>query len=219
MWVVLDSVQYCDREWQNRSRITAFHGSSETFWLSVPVHRPHGQQTLIEDITVVDPIGTPSQVRRVLHHSFRGAPHWSCVERFLDKTSESLGDTSLSQLCVNTTATLLAEMNLKPNIIYSSTLPVTGKASTLLAAICRCVSADEYLADSGARAYLREADFGDVGVLWQEWAEPIPKWPGIDSWRDVSGLNYLCREGAAQFGRHMREGQFLPLRCCPETKQ
>ena len=55
IWVVLDSVQYCEREWQNRARLVALHGSNNSYWLSVPVHRPNGQETLIKDVTLVDP--------------------------------------------------------------------------------------------------------------------------------------------------------------------
>src|SRR5688500_306398 len=55
VWIVLDNVQYCPREWQNRARIVVAHGSSSSFWLTTPVSRSKGRDTLIQDVAVVDP--------------------------------------------------------------------------------------------------------------------------------------------------------------------
>jgi hypothetical protein len=207
-WVVLDSVQYCDREWQNRARIVAMHGKCRSYWLSVPVHQPDGQQTLIRDITIVDPDSTARLIRRTLLHSFRRAPYWNVIDRFLASVDSQLAAESLTQLCVDTTSELLRMAGREPKLVLASSLSVTGNASVLMAAICRNLHADVYLADSGARTYLQVEDFDGIDVLWQDWAEPQERWNGIDDWRNVSSVNYLCRVGPERFKDHTLESRF-----------
>jgi hypothetical protein len=163
-------------------------------------------------VTVVDPAFTSRLVGRSILQAWRRAPHWKSVEGILDVIGVALEHGSLTRLCVDTTSALLATVGVKPTIIYASSLPVTGKGSALMAAICAFLHADEYLADSGAKGYLREADFEGVEVLWQQWEEPIQRWPGIAEWRNVCALNYLCREGSEQVMTHINGGQFASER-------
>jgi hypothetical protein len=208
VWVVLDSVQYCDREWQNRASIVAAHGDCSSFWLSIPVRRPHGRTSTIEEITVVDSAHTATLVTNTFIHAFRQAPHWACIDQYLTTIRGFLGADHLSSLCVDTTCALLDTVGRKPEIIYSSSIPVVGKASGLMGAICKYLKADSYLADSGAHNYLSMADFPGISVLWQEWREPKERWPGIESWRNLSAVNYLCRDGNEGLAQCLINGVF-----------
>ena len=80
-----------------------------------------------------------------------------------------------------------------------------------MAAITRYLRGDVYLADSGARNYLRADDFRDIVVHWQDWREPLEEWPGVTQWRNISCLNYLCRFGPERFQAHVAGGEFSPL--------
>jgi hypothetical protein len=215
VWVVLDNVQYCEREWQNRARIIAAHGDSPSFWLSVPVRQPRGQLSRIDEVRIIDPTSTERLLTRTFGHALRRTPYWNCLDRYLTNVRQSLNTDTLTSLCVETTHALLDIAGKKPRTICSSSLPVTGKASALMAAICRYLDADTYLADSGAGSYLCAEDFVGITVLWQEWKEPVAKWPGIDSWRDLSVVNYLCREGDEEFKGHFMNGLFSLRRYVP----
>lgn len=208
IWVVLDSVQYCKREWQNRARLLALHGNNPSCWLSVPVHCPNGQQTLIKDVTLVDPNKSSRLIKRTLFHSFRRAPYWNVINDFIDKVPSQFVAENLTSLCWDTTSELLKLVGLQPKIVLSSNLPVIGKASALMATICKYINANIYLADSGARNYLQPVHFQDISVLWQDWVEPQEIWQGIDSWRNISCLNYLSRVGPEQFKKHITNGHF-----------
>jgi hypothetical protein len=70
------------------------------------------------------------------------------------------------------------------------------------------LNATIYLADSGARNYLQPAPLTGIDVLWQNWREPAEKWPGIDSWRNLSSINYLARAGPERFKQHLICGEF-----------
>lgn len=208
-WVVLDSVQFCAREWQNRARIVALHGSSQAHWLSVPVHRPQGRATLLRDVILVDPPATIRLVHSSLYHALRRAPQWTSLQSLLDVVATMRDCVSLTRFCTQTTLELLKTAGTTPQIIYSSTLPLSGKASQLMANICAHIGAGTYLADSGAMSYLNPDHFGTIPVLWQQWEPPAARWQGIPSWRNVSAINYLCREGPEEFRMHITGGCFV----------
>lgn len=208
IWCVLDSVQYCAREWQNRARIVPVHGNNESFWLSIPVHRPHGRATAIREVTVVEPHLIGPLMERTLRHAFHSAPHWSAIENFLSSVMSDLAADNITSLCVETTKALLHLAQREPKIILTSSLPVLGKASDLMGALCHYLNATTYLADSGARNYLQPVTFKDTEVIWQNWCEPTEVWPGISSWRNISSVNYLCRVGPEQFAKHVLSAEF-----------
>jgi hypothetical protein len=208
VWCVLDSVQYCAREWQNRACIVAVHGNNEPFWLSVPVQRPHGRSTLISEVAIIDPASTVPLIERTLLHAFHRAPHWAAINDLLSALSPLLTSDSLTRLCVDTTRALLRIANRQPTLVLASSLPVKGKASNLMSAICRHLKATTYLADSGSRNYLQEGHFTGIEVVWQNWCEPTEQWPGISLWRNMSSINYLCRVGPEQFAQHLVSGKF-----------
>ena len=208
IWCVLDSVQYCAREWQNRTRIVEAQGHNNTFWFSIPVHRPHGRYTPISEVTIVSPSSTPQLMQRTLLHAFRRTPYWAVIDNLLLNLEPSLSADSIGQLCVDITCLLLQIAGRQPTVLYASSFSVAGKASALMAAICGHLNATAYLADSGARNYLQPDPFNGIDVLWQNWHEPTEKWPGISKWRDISSLNYLARVGPKQFKRHILGGEF-----------
>lgn len=208
-WVVLDNVQYCEREWQNRTRIVTVHRNPTSFWLSIPVIQPHGRGSSISEIAVMSPTSTDPLVSSTCRHAFRRAPYWNAIDHYLAQVRSFFEDMSIVGLCVSTTCALLEGAGRKPNVIFASKLPVSGKASALMASICECVHADEYLADSGSLGYLHPPDFRHTAILWQDWREPPSAWPGITSWRNISCLNYMCREGVQAFSDHINSGSFL----------
>ena len=210
IWVVLDSVQYCQREWQNRARIIPIHNPASPFWLTIPVHRPNGQRTLIKDVILVDPPQTAQRIQRSLLHAFRRAPYWNSIENFLQNIDKIFTTDSLVDICVETTRLLLLIAGRQPTIVYSSLLPVTGKGSLLIASICRYLNTTIYLSDSGGRNYMVPGHYKGINVLWQHWREPADRWPGVTSWRNISSLNYLARVGPEQFAQHLLNGKFIP---------
>jgi len=210
VWCVLDSVQYCQREWQNRARIVTTHGNNKSFWLTIPVHRPHGLGTLISEVVIDKPDLIGLLVERTLRHAFARAPHWAAINDLLSAFKPLLATDNLTRLCVDTTCVLLRIANRQPTVLLTSSLPVTGKASNLMASLCRHLKATVYLADSGARNYLQPTGFAGIEVLWQNWHEPMELWPGISSWRNIAGINYLCRVGSEKFAKHILSGEFAP---------
>jgi hypothetical protein len=184
------------------------HGECHSQWLSVPVNRPGGRETLIKDVGLVEPGSTARMIKCTLLHAFRRAPYWNAVDRLLRSLDSRLLAKSLTELCVCSTLELLSIAGRRPETLLASRLPVEGNASSLIAEICKSLGAGEYLADSGARNYLKPEHFSGVDVLWQDWVEPQERSEGIDEWRNVSSVNYLCRFGPERFKKHLLEGRF-----------
>jgi hypothetical protein len=220
VWVVLDNVQYCSREWQNRTRLVSFHGISAEFWFTAPVKLLDGRRTLIKDVQVLDAGTLGQRLSLTMRHSFRSAPHWDELAEFLSDAARLLCVTSLTTLCVQTTLALLRMHNCEPEIRYASELRAGGCKSALQAAICHELGATAYIADTGASKYLREADFGTTEVLWHHWTEPSASWPGISSWRGLSSINFLAREGRRELQHHLHAAGTLDhVRCGLELSQ
>jgi len=205
LWVVLDSVQYCAREWQNRTRIAPVPDQSPSFWMTIPIHRANGRDTSIRDIRLVPTDNFSKKLEKVLQCSYRRAPFWKDVEFLSESLACCTWAGSLADTCVRTTLPFLSQARRTPEVLFSSEISVAGTGSKLIAAICRAVHATEYLADSGARAYLDVRDFGNIDVLWQHWVEPSIPAPRFELWRNLSPFSYLALAGWGGLSAHVSD--------------
>lgn len=210
VWCVLDSVQYCTREYQNRTTIIPTHGDNSPFYLSIPVSKSNerkSRDSKINEITITNPNYT-EYIEQTLSHAFRSAKYWDSIKNLIINFEAYPKSDRLTDLCVNITKYLLQIANKKPVLIYSSELPVEGKASELIANLCRYLEHNTYLTDSGSYNYLKSCHFEGIEVLWQNWIEPIEKGENINSWRNISCLNYLSRFGTELFSQHLLNAEF-----------
>lgn len=208
LWVIMDGVQYCKQEWQNRTKIVPFSDGQNEFWLTMPVRCPNGSESLIKDVSII-PDKYIHKKWRLLEIAFHKAPYWKQFEQMMNRFYPYFNKTNLTQLNISITIELLKTTGKVPQILYSSSLPVTGRKSRLVAAICEYVNADVYLCDSGGYRYLDLSEFSNTKVIWQKWQEPVSVWKNIGSWRDISSINYFVREGEAKFADHLLNGQFF----------
>jgi WbqC-like protein family len=206
-WVALDRVQYSQGDWQNRTRLVATNRQKNEFWLTLPVSRPNGRKTLISEAEVIELSKTVEQCRQSIRHAFRSSAHWSAVSDYWNEVEESITSNSLTGVVIPTMAVVLKRFASLPKIVLASELEVGGSKSTLMANICEVVGASEYLADSGALAYLRMDCFLKTKVIWQHWRPPEIAGDSIP-WRNVSFINFLARYGAAALRDHLTSGVF-----------
>src|SRR6266699_1992290 len=80
VWVVLDDVQYNNRDYQNRCRLASLSAPNEWQWLSLPVHRPSGRQTLIADVRLLEPHRSKYRTLHLLKHYYGQSLHWSSLQ-------------------------------------------------------------------------------------------------------------------------------------------
>jgi len=196
IWIVLDDVQYAQREFQNRTLIVPNHGAKAANWLTLPVSLPFGRETRIID-TQIDERTSLEKVEKALRHSYKATPEFQTIR---DDITQRLRQThrSLIDLDVASTLALLHVADIDIRIVRSSSFGLQGYSkSARLAALCKAVGATVYLSDSGGSRYLEEEPFYTLGIeiLWHVWKPPLThKLDGIGYYvRDGSALNLLAR--------------------------
>jgi len=199
VWIVLDDVQFAQREYQNRALIVPNHGTGAPHWLTLPVVLPYGRSTRIIDVGM-DADDCQRKLSHALTYSFMATAEFrserDAILRTLHQTHANLID-----LGVASTLALLQAAGVAPRIVRSSSLRLPQCArSSRLALLCAAVGADAYLSGSGGAQYMELECFERAGVevLWQEWRPPQGRAAqelGVHL-RDGSALNLLARSRA-----------------------
>jgi len=199
VWIVLDDVQFAQREYQNRALIVPNHGTGAPHWLSLPVTLPFGRSTRINDVAMDEGVCW-RKLEHALTYSFVATPefrpHRDALMRTLRQASANLID-----LGVASAMSLLQLAGVAPRVVRSSDLRLPDcTRSSRLALLCEAIGADAYLSGSGGAQYMEPESFERLGVkqLWQEWRAPqgpAAQEIGIHI-RDSSALNLLARSHA-----------------------
>jgi len=195
VWIVLDDVQYCRREYQNRTYIVPLRG--ENYWCSLPVKLCNGQNTKIKDVKFAFD-NSMSILQNTFKHSYKNDAEQKCIFDSILMQMENKSQSNFTEFIVESGISLLRIAGFSPQVIYSSTINNTpsGK-SERLAALCKTINADTYIADSGGVHYIEESVFEKyhINILWQVWAKPCQS--SVESIsgniRNGSGLNVLAR--------------------------
>lgn len=194
VWIVLDDVQYCQREFQNRALIVPLAG--EKYWCTVPVSLPQGRSTKIKDV-IFEKDNALKIVSDMLKYSFKGD---TVNKRIYYAIMESLQSCKggFSDFVVASVIALLKLSGVQPFVIKSSELndATIGKNEKLIS-LCKKVGGDTYISDSGGAHYIKETLFRDnnINLLWHIWEKPeVPSIKSMDMYiRDGAGINILGR--------------------------
>jgi WbqC-like protein family len=196
VWVVLDDVQFNARDYQHRARLAALGDPAAQRWLTVPVHRPHGRASRINELLLADPDTSRRRVAQLVHQYYRQGPHWRTTRDAVDEVIAAL---SLSDRLVDvaevSTRALLARLGWRGTVLRSSTLPASTERSERLADLTGAVGAGTYLCGRGGAKYLDERPFAarELTVRYP----PPPDLSGKDGMRSLSSLWALSVLGLA----------------------
>lgn len=204
-FVLLDSVEFDARSWQQRNRIKTPTGLQ---WLTVPVlTRGRRGQRIIE----VEIDGTRKFAERhtktirqyYARASFFDEHHPTMVEVF------ETGYECLAELNVDLLRWLCERFGIDTPVIRSSDLAARARRSNLLVAICREIGAHQYVSPQGSRDYL-EADgsFAEAGIelVYHEYIHPEYSQLWGDFISHASALDLLLNEGPRSL-QIMRSGR------------
>lgn len=189
IFVYLDTVQFSKNGLQNRNQIRTSHGAS---WLTIPVKQKLGQSIAQTEIA--------DQRCSMKHFKTLQAAYARTVgfERWRDELETLLARDykMLVDLSVSSTNWMLGKLGVTTQLVRASEMKgIEGEASTLVASICKALSADIYLTGTGALAYLDANDFAaircDVEVqTWQPF-EYTQAFSGDQFVADLSTLDLL----------------------------
>ena len=156
--VLLDTVQFDKRSWQQRNRIRTAKGLE---YVSVPVKSAGRFDQVIADVELADPaFGT--RLLRTIRANYARAPHFTPVMADLETALPGLIATGqLAALNEGLIRILASWLGIDTPIRRASAIDAGGKRGEHLALLCKAVGASEYLSTAGAEEYLRE-DAGHV---------------------------------------------------------
>lgn len=205
IWVIFDDVQFVAREWQNRTRLRFFTKPDQDFWFSIPVHRPNGQQSSINTVTICEAEKTNKIFSEVIRHAYRKSTYWAWIDSYLSEINR-IDTPNIADYCVNSTLIALSLLGIKKEIIHSSALKINGSKNDKLVNICSSLHANIYISGSGGLSYLNESLFRQhhIKVDIQRWVSPVTLSPwGSLSWRNYSFLDFVARCGPDMMKEHI----------------
>ena len=194
IWVVLDNVQFCQREYQNRTLIVP--KDKKAFWCTIPVHLPFGQSTKINQVEFATSDSVEKISRMLKYNLMNNNRKVYLCKKILGKMDYY--SNNFVDFTVASTTTLLDIAGIYPKVIYASQLgTIRTEKNERLVDLCKAVGGDIYIADSGGAKYINEDIFYDNGItlLWQTWETPQVKSALLlkDTIRNSSSINLLMR--------------------------
>lgn len=177
VWVVLDDVQFCRRDYQYRARLAHLEDPGVHQWLSLNVHLPSGRSTRIRDAVVIDAARCQRRVSGLLEQFYSRSEHWPRLSTTLAHVSDLIAETDrLHEIAELSTRVLLDALGWTGTVVRSSDLDARAERSTRLADLTRAVGADTYICGRGGARYLDPSGFDRLGLAVDYFGQP----PWID---------------------------------------
>ncbi len=172
LFIVLDSVQFAKRSWQQRNRIKTATGS---MWLTVPTLSKGKGRQFINEVEI--DLSRNHQVAHIasLENNYRKAPHFaeysSELFSLLDKEYRYLAEMNAELI-----GWFCEMLGITTSIQYASKMDTSGNKADLLAMLCAQVDATEYISASGSREYLEESDAFEkqgITIKYHDYEHPV----------------------------------------------
>ncbi|MDQ0381919.1 hypothetical protein FB470_005913 [Amycolatopsis thermophila] len=165
VWVVLDDVQFNARDYQHRARLAAPGDPESQRWLTLPVHRPRGRDSRIDELTLADPHGTHRTVSRLVRQYYGRCTHWGGTAGIVDEVLTALAlNERLAVVAEVSVRAMLVRLGWRGAVVRSSDLPSRDGRSERLADLTAAVGAGTYLCGRGGAKYLSEHPFLERGL-------------------------------------------------------
>ena len=173
VFILLDSVQFARRSWQQRNQIKTVNGAQ---WLSVPVQSKGKRSQPICEVKLDKSSRFSITHRRCIEMNYAKTPHFrqyaDTILPLLDNSSPLLAD-----LTIDLILKLKAQLDISTFVMRSSELDGSGLKAELLASLCVQVGATSYVSPPGSKSYLDESDiFENIGVPIQYYKFKHPEY-------------------------------------------
>jgi hypothetical protein len=192
--VLLDSVQFIKRGYQNRAQIKGDNGPQ---WLTVPVITKGRFHQLTRDVEIDESRSWRSVHLRTLQSVLAKAAHRDALLEFLHPLYVREELRNLTDFNTALIHGVVARLGITTRLAMASELDCPGSSSRLMLNLTKAVGGDTYLSGPSGRNYLDPEMFPAEGVTLQyhrfepfEYAQPLPPFvPGL------SCLDYLANVG------------------------
>lgn len=188
--VVLTDVQFTRRDYQHRCRLHQPHTPHDAQWLTLPVHLPHGRNSHINQVSIVDAKRTRKRVHQLIQQHYRRALYWRTVRDITATVTDLIDDDRpLMDISTASTSALLEALGWSGITMPSEQLRSRTGRSTRLADLTTAAGATHYLCGSGGARYLTEAPFHEQGITITYYQ--LPTQPAIP-WHHAKTGSILC---------------------------
>ncbi len=196
-FVILDNVQYKEREYVNRTKIKTKDG---WIWLTVPVTSSGKGRQRISDTSIDNSNGWRKKHCNSLRSWYSGAAYFENHFSFFEDTYTRKWD-KLQDLNIYITRYMLQELEIETPVYFESELEIRTTKTSRIIDICRKLKADVYLSGAGGRDYLEEEKFSEAGIKleYQDFAHPVYQQQYMKNGNDfspyMSCIDLLFNEG------------------------
>jgi WbqC-like protein family len=204
--VLLDSVQFIKRSYQNRAQIKGAGGPQ---WLTIPVISKGRYHQLTRDVEIDESRGWRSVHLRTLQSVLAKAPHRDAVLEFLQPIYAREELHNLTDFNTALLRGVVARLGIATRLVMASELDCPGSSSRLMLNLTKAVGGDTYLSGPTGRNYLEPEMFSAEGVKLRyhsfepfEYPQPFPPFvPGL------SCLDYLANVGFRPWSSERRSAR------------
>lgn len=163
--VLLDSVQYSRRSFQNRNIVFSETGSK---WITVPIIKSP-RETKINDIKINNKIEWQELHRDILTKLYSDNIYFDEINNLFKKVFENKWE-NLSDLNIYIIKKIIKYFNLNKKIFLSSELKLKNKKSDLILEICNFFKVNEYVTGLGSKSYLDQKRFieNNINIIYLE---------------------------------------------------
>lgn len=154
LFILLDSVQFARRSWQQRNQIKTANGP---LWLTVPVLSKGKRDQLISEVEIDRSRDFPQNHQKALELNYGKSSYF---DTFAPQLFSLLGTDNeyLADLTKGAIAWIRDALGITTQIRRSSEFEAVGAKAELLASLCDQVGATEYISPPGSKDYLDESD-------------------------------------------------------------
>jgi hypothetical protein len=154
VFIVLDSVQFSKRSWQQRNQIKTESGPK---WLTVPVISKGKRDQLITDVEIDYSGKFPNDHINLIKQNYKNTPFFDCYSEDVFKILKEKHQ-FLSSLTIDLVLLFRKILNINTEIRYSSEFTTTGSKGELLAELCDNFDIEKYISPIGSKVYLDTSD-------------------------------------------------------------
>lgn len=190
-FVIFDDVQYSRGDWDNRNKIGSNDGP---LWLTVPILNKSSK--LLSDIEIDFSKNWISKHFSTIEYNYKNTPffniYWNNIKTIINKPRKKLIDLNLDLINY-----FISILEIKTEIILSSSLNIKECGSTKLLEICKKLKCDTYLSGELGKNYLDETIFKNenIKVVFEKFEHPSYNQKFTNFIPNLSIIDLIFNEG------------------------
>ena len=172
LFVILDSVQFESRSWQQRNKIL-INGISK--WSTIPVTLPLGIATKINQVEINREHFSAEKFKSTIFHAYGKNHGYSYIESeiFPLITDE---EKFLSDMNLRIIEKITQDLKISTKFLKSSELQAVGSKADLILNICKEVKSKVYISPIGSQTYLDDFQGFEQNAIeleYQDYQHPV----------------------------------------------